>query len=74
METQYIQVIGALVATAVGATGTFLATQRIDRTRWRRERSQRWDESRRQAYTDYASAVKMAIIRSRSILGAMGLN
>jgi hypothetical protein len=69
-----VQGVITILAVLVGATATFLATHGIERARWRRERSARWDERRLEAYTEYANAVKIAIIRARSILGAMGLS
>lgn len=63
-----------IAAVLVGALGTFLATERVERTRWTREHATRWDERKLQVYTEYAASVKMAIIRSRSILGGLGLS
>jgi hypothetical protein len=69
-----VQGIITIAAVAVGALGTFLATQGVERDRWARERATRWDDLKLQAYTEYAASVKMAIIRSRSILGGLGLS
>ncbi len=64
----------ALLAVALGAAGSFTATQAMDRKRWVRQQETRWDEHRLRACIEYATAVKLAIIRSRSILGHMGLS
>ena len=54
----FTQVLSTLTAVAVGALATYLAGAATERTRWRRERSARWDDRRAQAYADYARAVK----------------
>jgi hypothetical protein len=69
-----IQGLITIAAVMVGAAGTYFATQRIERSRWEREEIMRWDETKREIYTEYASSVKKSIIRSRSILGGMGLS
>jgi hypothetical protein len=69
-----VQGVITILAVMVGAVGTFLSTRGMERARWQRERRARWDERRLEAYTEYANAVKIAIIRARSILGAMGLS
>lgn len=69
-----VQGLITIAAVAVGALGTYLATQRVERARWQREHAARWDERKLAVYTEYAASVKMAIIRSRSILGGLGLS
>jgi hypothetical protein len=53
-----VQQFLTLVGVAIGALATYLAGAATERTRWRRERSARWDDRRAQAYADYARAVK----------------
>lgn len=72
--TTILQGVITIAAVAIGALGTYLATQGIERARWARENATRWDERKRQVYTEYAASVKMVIIRSRSILGGLGLS
>ncbi len=72
--TPALQGLITIAAVVVGAVGTYLATQRIDRAQWMRQQVTRWDERKLQVYTEYASSVKMSIIRARSILGGMGLS
>ena len=74
MPEYLAQGLFTLLAVALGAAGSFATTQLVDRTKWRRDQSARWDERRLEAYTDYATAVKLAIIRSRSVLGHFGLS
>ena len=76
MDPLVVIVQGAITIAAVlaGALGTFFATERVERGRWTREHGTRWDERKLQVYTEYAASVKMAIIRSRSILGGLGLS
>lgn len=69
-----VQGLITIAAVAVGSLGTYLATQGIERARWQREHAARWDERKLAVYTEYAASVKMAIIRSRSILGGLGLS
>ena len=55
-----VQGIITILAVAVGALGTYLATQGVERARWEREHTTRWDERKLEVYTDYAASVKMA--------------
>ncbi|MET8040897.1 hypothetical protein ABZU25_08530 [Micromonospora sp. NPDC005215] len=48
----------ALLGVLVGTLGTILATSLVDRARWRRSQSVRWDERRLDAYVEYAHALK----------------
>jgi hypothetical protein len=59
----FTQVFSTLIAVAVGALATYLAGAATERTRWRRERSARWDDRRAQAYADYARAVKNVYVQ-----------
>ena len=58
------QQLPALVGVVIGALASFLAGAASERTRWRRERSSRWDERRAQAYADYGYAVKNVYVTS----------
>lgn len=63
-----------LFAVALGAFGSFAVTRSMERKRWLHEQETRWDQLRLQSCIEYATAVKLAIIRSRSILGYLGLS
>jgi hypothetical protein len=54
----------ALVGVVIGALASYLAGAASERSRWRRERSSRWDERRAQAYADYGYAVKNVYVQS----------
>jgi hypothetical protein len=58
------QQLPALVGVVIGAAASYLAGAASERTRWRRERSSRWDERRAQAYADYGYAVKNVYVTS----------
>lgn len=58
------QQLPALVGVVIGAGASYLAGAASERTRWRRERSSRWDERRAQAYADYGYAVKNVYVTS----------
>ncbi|WP_158883357.1 hypothetical protein [Amycolatopsis anabasis] len=61
--TQVLTIAGVLL----GSTATFIATSAIERTRWRRAHSARWDDKRLEAYTEYANAVKKMVRLCRRI-------
>lgn len=65
----FTQVLSTLIAVAVGALATYLAGAVTERTRWRRERSARWDDRRAQAYADYARAVKNVYVQCMRAYG-----
>lgn len=48
----------ALIGVVLGSGMTFSATYWVDRTRWRREQTIRWDERKFSIYLDYSNAVK----------------
>jgi hypothetical protein len=58
------QQLPALIGVVIGALASFLAGAASERTRWRPERSSRWDERRAQAYADYGYAVKNVYVQS----------
>ena len=53
----------ALIGVAIGALASYMAGALTERTRWRRERSSRWDDKRVQAYADYGHAVKNVYVQ-----------
>lgn len=48
----------ALLGVIVGAMASYLTAARVERARWRRELSTRWDHRRLEAYAEHMSAVK----------------
>ena len=64
-----IQEFSALIGVGVGALATYLAGAATERTRWRRERSARWDDRRAQAYAEYAHAVKDVYVQCMPAYG-----
>lgn len=61
--TQVLTIAGVLL----GSAATFVVTTTIERTRWRRSQSTRWDDKRLTAYTEYANAVKRSVRLCRRI-------
>jgi hypothetical protein len=58
-----IQQLPALIGVVIGVLASYLAGAAAERTRWRRERSSRWDDKRAQAYAEYAYAVKNVYVQ-----------
>lgn len=56
-----LQQLPALLGVIVGAVATYVVTAATERSRWRRQQSVRWDETRLAAYTEYANAIKKLI-------------
>jgi hypothetical protein len=63
----------ALLGVVVGAVTAFLGTALIDRARWRREQSVRWDARRLDAYITYAAAIKRNSTAVAQVLAGRGL-
>jgi len=64
------QQLPALLGAVIGAAATYLAGAATERTRWRRERSSRWDDKRAQAYSEYGYAVKNVYVQCQRIAGS----
>jgi hypothetical protein len=60
---QVLTIAGVLL----GSAGTFIATSTIERTRWRRAKSARWDDRCLIAYGEYANAVKQMVRLCRRV-------
>ncbi|PRY41252.1 hypothetical protein [Umezawaea tangerina] len=60
---QVLTIAGVLL----GSAATFLFTSTVERARWRRTQSARWDEQRLLAYSEYAHAVKRMVRLCRRI-------
>ncbi|MFD5817186.1 hypothetical protein ACFV06_33150 [Streptomyces sp. NPDC059618] len=65
--------LAALLGVAVGAVLSMATTMVVERARWHREQSVRWDEHRLGAYAEYAHAVKELAHRYRRIAVAKGI-
>src|SRR5690242_29571 len=61
-----------LLGVAVGAALAFVGNGAIERARWRRQQSIRWDERRLEAYATYAAAVKRNSTAAAQQLALMG--
>lgn len=66
---QVLTIVGVLL----GSAATFFATHTIERTRWRRTQSARWDDKRLLAYSEYAESVKRMVRLCRRIAETRGL-
>jgi hypothetical protein len=62
----------ALLGVIVGAAASYLTASRIERSRWQREITTRWDERRLAAYADYMNAVKGVQILASRIVATRG--
>jgi hypothetical protein len=58
-----IEQFPALIGVVIGALASYRAGAATERTRWRRERSSRWDDRRAQIYADYGYAVKNGYVQ-----------
>ena len=73
MSNPLVQQLPALVGVGVGALATYVTTSLGERSRWRRERSSRWDDARMRAYADYGDAVKKVSHLASRIAAGRGL-
>jgi hypothetical protein len=62
-----------LLGILVGVLATFAATSAIERSRWRRENSTRWDGRRVDAYAEFSHAIKAYIVLAQRMAAARGL-
>jgi hypothetical protein len=67
-----VQVI-TLVGVAVGALASFVSTRAIDRSRWHREETLRWDSKRLECYSDFSAAMIRFISLGDRIAAGLGL-
>lgn len=66
-------VVVPLIAGIAGVLLGGLVTYSNDRTKWRRERTARWDERRLTAFVEYAAAVKRVVHLCNRMAAAMKL-
>jgi len=62
-----------LIGVIVGAIASFGFSSLMERAKWKRSQSTRWDERRLTAYSEYASAVKTVVNLAYRIGAARGL-
>lgn len=65
--------LATLLGVALGAILSMATTMIVEKARWRREQSVRWDERRLGAYAEYAHVVKSLAHRYRRIAVAKGI-
>lgn len=63
-----------LLAVLVGAASSYLASSAMERTRYRRDLSERWTERKLEAYMNYLSDVKAMRVIARRVLHDTGLD
>ncbi|GAB3669645.1 hypothetical protein GCM10027589_37540 [Actinocorallia lasiicapitis] len=61
-----------LIGVIVGALASYLATNRNETARWKRQQAIRWDAERRAAYATYAHAVKALSTQCGRLAAARG--
>ena len=71
MESWLTQLI-TLLAVVVGALSSFIATSSLDRYRWRREETIRWDAKRLECYSQYSTAMMNFITIAYRITANLG--
>jgi hypothetical protein len=73
MSNPVVVELPALLGVVVGAISTYATTSLSERSRWRRERTARWDVTRKDAYAEYGASVKKVFHVSIRIATARGL-
>ncbi|WP_200871679.1 hypothetical protein [Actinomadura welshii] len=63
----------ALAGVIIGALGSYLTSSLTERARWRRTRTERWDEKKFEIYANYANALKTQIGIGQRIAAHRGL-
>jgi hypothetical protein len=67
-----VQII-TLLGVALGALASFVSTRAIERSRWRREETLRWDSKRLECYGDFSAAMIRFITIEDRIAAKLGL-
>ncbi|WP_406405117.1 hypothetical protein OH805_38400 [Streptomyces sp. NBC_00879] len=63
-----------MIGVIVGAVASYAVTALAERTRWKRQTAERWDERRLVAYADYSQAVKTIVTLAHRLAAFRGLN
>ncbi|MEU7895208.1 hypothetical protein AB0B45_20395 [Nonomuraea sp. NPDC049152] len=69
----FVDQLPALLGVVVGAVGSYAASSLTERGRWRRARTERWDNERFHSYARYAHLLKIQIHLAQRIGAARGL-
>src|SRR5690348_11731287 len=72
MESWSVQLL-TLLGVAIGALSSFVSTRLLDRSRWQREDSLRWDSRRLECYSEFAGAMMRYINIGHRITAGLGL-
>ena len=62
-----------ILGVAVGAMASFVSTRLLDRARWQREETLRWDARRLENYSEFAAAMKHFITLGQRLCATRGL-
>jgi hypothetical protein len=72
MTSWAVQLI-TLLGVALGALASFVSTRLVDRSRWQREESLRWDGKRLDCYSEYSAAMMRFINIAHQLAADRGL-
>jgi hypothetical protein len=70
----FMDQLPTLAGVIIGAAGSYAASSLTERTRWRRERAERWGQQRFQTYARYANTLKAQLRISLRIGAARGFD
>jgi hypothetical protein len=62
-----------LTGVALGAVASFVSARLLERSRWQRDETTRWDSRRLESYADFAVAIKRHITTAHRVAAALGL-
>jgi len=72
MTSWTVQLI-TLLGVALGALASFVSTRLVDRSRWQREESLRWDSKRLECYIEFSAAIMQYINVGHRMAAGLGL-
>jgi hypothetical protein len=72
MEPWSVQLF-TLLGVAAGALASFVSARSLERSRWQREETLRWDSKRLECYSEFASALRHFISIAQRISAGLGL-
>jgi hypothetical protein len=72
MTSWTVQLI-TLLGVTVGALASFVSTRLVDRSRWQREESLRWDSKRLECYIEFSAAIMQYINVGHRMAAGRGL-
>ena len=72
MNSWVVQVL-TLLGVAIGAFASFLSTSSLERIRWQRQETVRWNTKRLDSYGEFAAALKLLIRISHRVAAGLGL-